>query len=48
MTHLLKSLILHCLSFTEGLLTSLFTTAGEAPLSNRWRTTTLWPQLAAV
>ena len=48
MTHHLKSLIFYCLSFTEGLLTFLSTTAREAPLSNRWSTTSLWPQPAAL
>ena len=38
MTRHLKSLIFDSLSFTEGLITSLFTTDGEAPPFNRMST----------
>ena len=48
MTRYLKSLIFECLSFTEGLITSLLTTDGEAPDFNRRSTTTILPRLAAI
>ena len=38
MTRHLKSLIFDSLSFTEGLITSLSTTDGEAPAFNRMST----------
>jgi hypothetical protein len=43
MTCYLKNLAFDCLSFTEGLITSLFTTAGEAPDFNRSSTTSVLP-----
>jgi hypothetical protein len=47
MTCHLKGLIFDCLSFTEGLITSLSTTGGEAPAFNSRSTTSVWPSLAA-
>jgi hypothetical protein len=47
MTRHLKSLIFDCLSFTEGLITSLSTTDGEAPAFNRRLTTSVSPSPAA-
>jgi len=43
----LKSLIFDCLSSTEGLITSLSTTDGEAPAFNRRSTTAVLPSHAA-
>jgi hypothetical protein len=43
-----KSLIFDCLSFTECLITLLFTTDGEAPDFNRRSTTSVCPNLAAL
>jgi hypothetical protein len=48
MTRHLKSLIFDCLSFTEGLTTSVFTTDGEAPFSNSSFTTPILPCIAAL
>ena len=42
-----KSLISNSLSFTEGLITCLFTTDVEAPALSRSVTTSLWPANAA-
>ena len=42
-----KSLIFDCLSFTEGLITSLFTTDREAPSFIRRSTTSVVPIAAA-
>ena len=39
--HHLKSLIFDCISFTEGLITLLFTTDNEAPAINRRSTTSV-------
>jgi hypothetical protein len=39
----LKSLIFDCISFTEGLITSLFTEDTEAPASNRTFVTSVYP-----
>ena len=47
MTRHLKSLIFDSLSFTEGLITALFTTDGEAPAFNRMSTNSVLPVLAA-
>jgi hypothetical protein len=41
MVHHLKRLICDCLSFTEGLITWLFSTGKEAPVFNRWSTTSV-------
>jgi hypothetical protein len=43
----LKSLIFDCLSFTEGLITWLFSTDKEAPAFNKWSTTSVLPLSAA-
>ena len=43
----LKSLMFDCLSFNEGLITSLFTTYREAPAFNRRSTTSVLPFEAA-
>ena len=43
----LKGLIFDGLSFTEVLITSLFSTDREAPALNRSSTTSLWPSHAA-
>ena len=43
MTRHLKSLIFDSLSFSEGLITSLSTTDGEAPAFNRMSTTIISP-----
>ena len=43
----LKSLIFECLSFTEGLITSLFITDREAPDLKRRSTTSVFPLRAA-
>ena len=48
MTRQLKSLIFDCLSFTEGLTTSMFGTDGEAPFFNRSSATSALPYIAAV
>ena len=48
MMHHLKSLIFDCLSFTEGLITSLSTTDGEAPALNRRSTISVLPSSAAL
>ena len=47
MTHQLTSLMIDCLSFTEGLITRLFTTEGEAPVSNSKCATSEFPFSAA-
>ena len=47
MVHHLKSLIFECLSFTEGLITSLFTTDREAPAFIIRSTTSVLPTNAA-
>ena len=47
MSHHLKSLIFDCLSFTEGLITSLSTTDRDAPDFNRRSTTSELPLAAA-
>jgi hypothetical protein len=47
MTRHLKSLIFDSLSFTEGLITALSTTDGEAPAFNRMSTNCVLPVLAA-
>ena len=44
---LLKSLIFDCLSFTESVITSLFTTDREAPASNSRHATSFLPIIAA-
>ena len=43
----LKSLIFDCISFTEGLITYLFTADSEAPASNRTFITSVFPSHAA-
>ena len=43
----LKSLIFDCISFTEGLITSMFTADSEAPASNRTFATSVCPVPAA-
>ena len=43
----LKSLIFDCLSFTEGLITGLFTADSEAPASIRTFVTSVYPFSAA-
>ena len=43
----LKSLIFDCLSFTEGLITGLFTADSEAPASIRTFVTSVYPFTAA-
>jgi hypothetical protein len=43
----LKSLIFHCLSFTEGLFTLLVTTDREPPAFNRRSTTSGLSHIAA-
>jgi hypothetical protein len=48
MSHHLKSLIFDCLSFTEGLITSLSTTDRDAPDFNRRSTTSELPLAAAL
>jgi hypothetical protein len=47
MTRHLKNLIFDSLSFTEGLITSLSTTDGEAPAFNRMSANSVWPFPAA-
>ena len=47
MLHHLKSLIFDCLSFTEGLITSLSTTDRAVPDFNRGSTTSELPDDAA-
>jgi hypothetical protein len=47
MTHHLKSLIFDCLSFIEGLITSLSTTEREPPECIRRSTTSVLPHHAA-
>jgi hypothetical protein len=47
MTRHLKSLIFDSLSFTEGLITALSTTDGEAPAFNRMSTNSVSPVCAA-
>ena len=47
MTRHLKGLIFDGFSFTEVLITSLFSTDSEAPALNRSSTTSLWPCPAA-
>jgi hypothetical protein len=47
MMHHLKSLIFDCLSFTEGLITSMSATDREAPAFNRRSTTSVLPFPAA-
>jgi hypothetical protein len=47
MMRYLNSLIFECLSFTEGLITSLFSTDREAPDFNRRSTTSVLPSHAA-
>jgi hypothetical protein len=42
----LKSLIFDCISFTEGLITSLFTADSEAPASTRTFVTSVFPSFA--
>jgi hypothetical protein len=44
----LKSLIFDCISFTEGLITSLSTADSEAPASNRTFVNSVFPPHAAV
>jgi hypothetical protein len=44
----LKSLIFDCISFTEGLITSLSTADSEAPASNRTFVTSVFTPNAAV
>jgi hypothetical protein len=48
MTRHLKSLIFVSLSFTEGLITILSTTDGEAPAFNRRSTNSVLPLSAAL
>ena len=43
----LKSLIFDCISFTECLITLLFTADSEAPASNRTFVTSVYPSPAA-
>ena len=43
----LKSLIFDCISFTECLITQMFTADSEAPASNRTFVTSVYPHLAA-
>jgi hypothetical protein len=47
MVRQLKRLICDCLSFTEGLITSMVTTDREDPAFNRWSTTSVLPPIAA-
>ena len=44
----LKSLIFDCISFTEGLITSLSTADSEAPASTRTFVTSVFPLSAAL
>ena len=44
----LKSLIFDCISFTEGLITSLSTADSEAPASSRTFVTSVYPFTAAL
>jgi hypothetical protein len=44
----LKSLIFDCISFTEGLITCLFTANSEAPASIRIFVTSVFPSCAAL
>ena len=44
----LKSLIFDCISFTECLITRLFTADSEAPASNRTFVTSVFPINAAL
>jgi hypothetical protein len=43
----LNGLIFDCLSFTEGLITSVFTVDSEAPASSNTSVTSMWPSRAA-